>query len=194
VKAGGVDIFTHVLEPYISDPAPEPLTDGIRETIMRVVVDNLPKVIKNPNDIEARSRITWASTMAMSVLSKLGGGGGGMTCHGIEHALSGYYDVTHGAGLAAILPAWLKFHQAARKDRIKALGKNVFGKANGILATEEWLQAVGMRIGLGEIGCKLEQADEITELVIRSSPPIMLAGAAVPVDYVTIKKIYCDSF
>ena len=194
IKAGGFDIFTHVAEQYITDPAPEPLTDGIRETIMKIVVQNLPKVITKPDDIEARSRMTWASTMAMSYLSRLGGGGGNMTCHSIEHALSGYYDVTHGAGLAALFPAWMKYHQPYRQERITLLGKNVFGKKDGIAAVEEWLQSLGFRIRLGDIGCELERREEIAELVLKSSPPIMLAGAAVPIGKEAITKIYCESF
>ena len=194
IKAGGFDIFTHVAEQYITDPAPEPLTDGIRETIMKIVVQNLPKAIAKPDDIAARSRLTWASTMAMSMLSRLGGGGGSMTCHSIEHALSGYYDVTHGAGLAALFPAWMKYHLPYRKERFKLLGENVFGKKDGIPATEEWLRSVGMRLRLGELGCELARTEEIAELVLKSSPPIMLAGAAVPIDKAAIIKIYRESF
>jgi alcohol dehydrogenase YqhD (iron-dependent ADH family) len=52
-----------------------------------------------------------------------------MTCHGIEHAISGYYDINHGAGLAALLPAWMKQIYPARKERFLLLSKNVFGKA-----------------------------------------------------------------
>jgi len=76
--------------------------------------------------------MTWASTMAMSYLSRLGGGGGNMTCHSIEHALSGYYDVTHGAGLAALFPAWMKYHQPYRQERITLLGKNVSAKRTAL--------------------------------------------------------------
>ena len=194
IKAGGFDIFTHVAEQYITDPAPEPLTDGIRETIMKIVVQNLPKAIAKPDDIAARSRLTWASTMAMSMLSRLGGGGGSMTCHSIEHALSGYYDVTHGAGLAALFPAWMKYHLPYRKERFKLLGKNVFGKEDGIPATEEWLQSVGMNLKLGALGCELARTEEIADLVLKSSPPIMLAGAAVPIGKEAIIKIYRESF
>ena len=194
IKAGGFDIFTHVAEQYISDPAPEPLTDGIRETIMKIVVQNLPIAIAKPDDIKARSRLTWASTMAMSYLSRLGGGGGAMTCHSIEHALSGYYDVTHGAGLAALFPAWMEYHRPFRQERIKSMGANVFGKNDGATALEEWLRSIGFRVRLGDIGCELEKTELIADLVLRSSPPVMLAGAPVPIGTEAIKKIYHESF
>jgi hypothetical protein len=191
-KAGALDSFAHMVEPYITDPTPQPLTDGIRETVMKVVVQNLPKVITKPDDVEARGQLAWASTMATAAFGRLGGGGGEGTCHGIEHALSGYYDVTHGAGLAALLPAWMRFHLPYRKGRLDLLAKNVFGKKDGIRATEEWLQSVGMRLRLRDLGCELDHAEEIAELAVKSSGS--LASSSVPIDAVAIKKIYCESF
>ena len=84
--------------------------------------------------------------------------------------------------------------QEQTQERLKLLGKNVFGKKDGIAAVEEWLQSLGFRIKLGDIGCELERREEIAELVLKSSPPIMLAGAAVPIGKEAITKIYCGSF
>ena len=86
-RAGGVDAFAHVVEPYITDEAPNPLTDGIRETVMRMIVKYLPLVLARLDNIEARTQLSWASTMAMSQFVGLGGGRGWITCHGIEHAV-----------------------------------------------------------------------------------------------------------
>jgi hypothetical protein len=191
-KAGSFDIFCHVVEPYLTDDAPRPLTDGIRETCMKMVVQYLPRVIAHLDDIEARTELSWASTIAMSKLSRLGSGGGTLTCHDLEHALSGYYDITHGDGLAALLPAWMKSFDKVREDRFKSLGKNVFGKNDGIKATEEFLDSIGMRLRLGQLGCKLEDAQAIAELTIKSSP--MLKTHPTPLDINAIAKIYRDSF
>jgi len=191
-RAGGVDTFTHVVEPYITDKAPTPLTDGIRETVMRTVVNFLPRALARLDDIEARTHLSWASTMAMSQFVRLGGGRGYLTCHGIEHALSGYYDVTHGEGLAALLPAWMRFTLPAMKDRFDLLGKNVFSKADGILSTEEWLESVGMRWRLRDLGCELERANEIAELAVESSP--WLSRHPQTLDAEAIAQIYRDSY
>ena len=191
-KAGSFDIFSHVVEPYLTDDTPKPLTDGIRETCMKMVVQNLPRVIAHLDDVEARAELSWASTIAMSKLSRLGSGGGALTCHDLEHALSGYYDITHGDGLAALLPAWMKSFYNVRADRFKSLAKNVFGKEDGIKATEEFLESVGMRLRLGKLGCKLEDAQAIAELTIKSSP--MLKNHPTLLDAKAITKIYRDSF
>jgi alcohol dehydrogenase YqhD (iron-dependent ADH family) len=192
-KAGAADIFSHVVERYVTDDKPSPMTDGIRETVMKMVVKYLPKVLAHMDDIEARTQLSVASTTAMSSFVTWGDGGGVMSCHGIEHALSGYYDVTHGEGLAALLPAWMKFYLPEMKERFSLLGQNVFGKKDGIQATEEWLQSVGMRLRLRDMGCELERADEIAELAIQSTPGLD-SGGPKTLDAAAIAQIYRDSF
>jgi hypothetical protein len=190
--AGGVDIFCHIAETYITDRGGSPLTDGIRETIMRVVVRFLPQALARLDDIEARTQLSWASTMAMSQFANLGGGQGRHTCHGIAHALSGYYDVTHGAGLAALLLAWMKYTLPVREERFALLGRNVFGKEDGIVATEEWLEEVGMRLRLRELGCELDRAEEIAELAVRTGPSLRRHPR--PLDAAAITQIYKESY
>lgn len=190
--AGGIDTFTHIVEAYVTDGTPAPLTDGIRETVMKMVVKYLPQALARLDDIEARTQLSWASTLAMSQLVRLGGGGGQLTCHGIEHALSGYYDITHGVGLAALLPAWMRFTLPAMKVRFNLLGKNVFGKADGILATEEWLKKVGMKWRLRDLGFELERTEEIAELAVKTAP--WLAVHPIKLDAPAVARIYRDAY
>jgi alcohol dehydrogenase YqhD (iron-dependent ADH family) len=190
--AGGVDIFSHLVENYLMPEKSLPVNDAIREAVMRVVVKYLPRVLNQPDDIEARTQLSWASTIAMSQLARLGGTVGSMTCHGIEHAVSGYYDITHGEGLAALLPAWMKHILPVRKERLDLLGKNVFGKADGVLATEEWLEEVGMRLSLRNLGCELEAADEIAKIAVNTSPRFRLHPRKL--DSEAVAQIYRNSF
>jgi hypothetical protein len=188
VKAGGVDILSHLIEYYLTDDTPSPLTDGISETGMKMVVEYLPRAIAHPDDIKARTELSWVSTVAMSKIARLGGGGGNMTCHAIEHALSGYYDITHGEGLAALLPVWMRHFYRANNTRFNSLGKNVFGKKDGLKATEQFLDNIGMRLRLGDLGCKLEETQMITDLVIKSYP------GRLALDANAIADIYRNSF
>ena len=94
-----------------------------------------------------------------------------MTCHAIEHALSGYYDITHGERLAALLPVWMNHYHKVNNTRFASLGKNVFGKKDGLKATEQFLDRIGMRLRLGDLWYKTEDAQIITNLVFKSSPP-----------------------
>lgn len=165
--SGGVDILAHIMECYLMPEAPLPVNDAIREAVMKIVVNYLPRSLANLGDIGPRTQLAWASTIAGSSLSRVGGSAGSMTCHGIEHAVSGYYDINHGAGLAALLPAWMRQLQPLRKARFDMLGANVFGQKDGILAFEQWLKEVGMQIRLRDLGCELESADKIADLALK---------------------------
>ena len=190
--AGGVDIFSHLVENYLMPEEPLPVNDAIREAVMKVVVEYLPRSLARLDDIEARTQLSWASTIAMSQIIRLGGTVGSMTCHGIEHAISGYYDVTHGEGLAALLPAWMKHIVPVRKERLDLLARNVFEKADGIKATEEWLDKIGMRLRLRDLGCELERAEEIAAITVKTFRNIRLHPRKL--DAKAIEEIYRDSF
>jgi len=190
--SGGVDIFSHLVENYLMPEEPLPVNDAIREALMKMVVKYLPVVIAKLDDIEARTQLSWTSTIAMSQIIRLGGTVGSMTCHGIEHAISGYYDITHGEGLAALLPAWMKHIAPVRKKRLDLLAKNVFGKTDGIKATEEWLERVGMKLRLHDLGCELEKAENIADITVKTFRNLRLHPRTL--DAKAIAQIYRDSF
>ena len=189
---GGVDIFCHLVEPYITGVGPTLINDAIRESSMKTVVDSLPLVLKNPDNVELRSNISWASTMACSQFAGLGGGSGSMTLHGMEHALSGEYDIAHGDGLAALLIEWMKFTEPVRKDRLKQLGRNVFGESDGIAATEKWLKKIGMDSRLKTLGVKEEDFDKLSKNVLKTG--FWVAMNPVSLDKEAISGIYKRSF
>jgi alcohol dehydrogenase YqhD (iron-dependent ADH family) len=104
-----------------------------------------------------------------------------MTLHGMEHALSGQYDMAHGDGLAALLLEWMRYTEPARKDRFKQLGKNVFGENGGIAATERWLKRIGMDLRLRGLGVKEADFGMLADNVIKT-------GAWVKMNPVTLDK------
>lgn len=191
---GGVDIFTHLAEPYILLEGNAPVNDGIREHLLRMVVKYLPQVLAKPEDIEARTYLSWTSTIAMCPLSALGGGRyRGYHCHNIEHGVSALYDIAHADGLAALLPTFMRHIYPVRKERIETLGKNVFGTADGIVATERWLESVGMKLRLRDLGCKLEDAEEVADIVLRTCP-FSLEVPPLTIDAAQIVEIYRNAY
>jgi alcohol dehydrogenase YqhD (iron-dependent ADH family) len=191
---GGVDIFAHCIEPYILLEGGAPVNDGIREHLMRMVIEYLPRVLAKPDDIEARTHVSWVSTVAMCALATLGGGRGrGLHCHNIEHGVSALYDVAHADGLAAILPKFMEFILPARKDRIDAVATRVFGKTDGIKAVEEWLESVEMKLRLRDLGCKLEDAEEVANIVIRTCP-FSLEVPPLKMEAEQIKEMYRNAY
>ncbi|MDD4859077.1 MAG: iron-containing alcohol dehydrogenase [Dehalococcoidales bacterium] len=162
---GGVDIFCHVVEEYVTTSDPSAVTDGICETCMKVVLEYLPKALAKLDDLNARFELSWASTVACSQFRSLGGGieTGVRSLHDIEHAVSGFYDVAHGDGLSALILAWMKFTLPARKDRFAKLAKNVFGKPDAIKAMEEWLASVNMKHNLREFNVDPKKFDAMAD-------------------------------
>ncbi len=191
---GGVDIFAHCIEPYILLEGRAPVNDGLREHLMRIVVEYLPRVLAKPDDIDARTQLSWVSTIAMCALSTLGGGRGrGLHCHNIEHGVSALYDIAHADGLAALLPKFMEYILPVRKERIEAVGNKVFGKADGIKATEEWLESVGMKLRLRDLGCKPEDAEEVANIVLRTCP-FSLDVPPLTIDAETIAEMYRKAY
>ncbi len=194
VAKGGVDIFLHVMENYITHEGGAPMSDAIREAIMKVAVDWLPPSVKNPNDLEARSHLSWASTLACSQIIALGGGLGYRPIHLIEHPVSGYFDVAHGDGLAAITPAWLRQSVEVRGDRIAKIGKNVFGASGDpVEAVEAWLESVDMKTSLSKLGVTDDQFEAMAQTAIDTSRGF-LAKDAVHHSVETIAALYRASF
>ena len=125
--AGTADIFAHALENYLGPVGTEScILDGFAAAVMRSCVMYGPIALKKPDDYEARAELMWAGTTAINGLLSLGKNHP-WTAHAMEHPLSAYYDVTHGAGLAALLPAWLShILDESTAPRLAALGHSVF--------------------------------------------------------------------
>jgi len=191
---GGADIFSHALERYLTTKAPFALTDGILETTLKMVINSLPRVLAKLDDLEARTQLFWANSIAMSQFGNLGGGAGLMPLHAIGHALSAFSDMAHGTSLAILMPAWMHSIEAARKERLDLLGRNVFGEADGIKATEKWLEQVGMRLYLKDFGIKPQQFEDIADNVIKTALPGQLDSNPVTMDKKAIIQILKDSY
>ena len=161
---------------------------------MKVAVEWLPVSIKNTQDVEARTNLSWASTLACSQTITLGGGMGYRPIHLIEHAVSGMYDVPHGDGLAALLPAWLRQCMSVRGDRIAKIGKNVFGATSDpVGAVEAWLDSVGMKVTLGQLGIDDDQFEAMAQNALDTSRGF-LAGDAVHNSVETIAALYKEAY
>lgn len=122
-----VDIISHVLEGYFtSGDEHTPLQDGFTESVVRSVISGTYALMKDPADIEARSTMMWASSLALSGFTTAGIGPFRFENHLIEHALSAYHDIPHGAGLSIVMPAWMKENKKNLMHRFEKFARNVF--------------------------------------------------------------------
>ena len=129
--AGIADIMSHVYEYYLSPIPHSYIQDSLSEGLLKTCIRYGPIACTQPNNYEARSNIMWASTLALNGL--IGKGKiSDWTLHAIEHELSGLYDISHGIGLAILLPNYMKvFLSEETVDNYVACGKNVFKIHNG---------------------------------------------------------------
>ena len=177
--AGATDIMMHTMERYFTVHEDMTLTDGIAEALMRTVKDCVFDVLRDPEDYRARAQIMWAGSLSHNDLTECG------TCkdfatHKLEHELSAMFDVTHGAGLAAIWSSWARFVLPGHESRFARFAVNVMGVDNdftnpertalkGIEAMEQFYHAIGMPVGVKELIGRTLTDDEIKELARKAS-------------------------
>ena len=105
---GVSDIMSHIMERYFTIVKNVDLTDRLCEAALKTVISNMPIVLKEPENYGARAEIMWAGTIAHNDLLS-NGRISDWGSHAIEMEISGIYDIPHGAGLAVVFPAWMKY-------------------------------------------------------------------------------------
>ena len=169
--AGCADAMNHVMEQYFAADTTL-LNDGICEAEFRALMEVTRKCLDNPEDYTARAEMMLCCTYGCNGILSLGNSYSGWPCHGIEHALSAYYDITHGEGLAIITPRWMR-HILNEKtiDRFVKYGINVFGidptlpkqeiAEKAIDATYRFFESINIPMHLREVGIDESRIDEM---------------------------------
>ncbi|MBQ0044953.1 MAG: iron-containing alcohol dehydrogenase [Bacteroidales bacterium] len=137
---GAVDIMMHTMERYFSVNDDMEITDAIAEALLRTVKTEVAKVLKNPTDYNSRAQIMWAGSLAHNDLTGCGTTGDWAT-HCLEHELSGMFDVSHGAGLAAMWGSWARYVREENMSRFARFAVNVMGVDPGEMSCEELAEA-----------------------------------------------------
>ncbi len=164
ITAGtGMDAFAHNLEAY-SSPHYHPMSQGIALEGMRLVLENLPKVMENPEDLEARGHMMSAAMMGAVAFQK-----GLGAIHALSHPVGARYGTHHGTTNAVVMPAVLEFNRPAIEDRIAhaAAYLGIPGGFEGFLDHVRALNAaLGIPEGLASLGVKPEDLDALTEAAL----------------------------
>jgi alcohol dehydrogenase YqhD (iron-dependent ADH family) len=178
--SGGCDIMSHVMERYFSVTQHVDLTDKLCEGVLKTVIKNLPIVLEEPENYNARAEIMWAGSVAHNDIV-----GTGRTpawaCHKIEHELGGMYDVAHGAGLTAITPSWMRFVYRERLDMFIKFALRVWDvdydfdepertALGGIERLEAFFKRTGMPVTLTELGIGEDRFEELASKCVENGP------------------------
>ena len=199
--SGTADIMMHTLERFFHQGYTLPITDDLSAALLRNVMDNGLKALKNPEDYTARASLMWAGSLSHNGLMNTGNDiRGDWACHQMEHELSGMFDVAHGAGLAAIWGSWAHYVMDADYERFISLGEKVFGIApsgndiaDSIAAIEhmeEYFRSINMPTSLKELGINPSE-EEISELAEKCSfSGTRTVGSIKALDKEDMKAIY----
>ncbi len=177
--AGVTDMMMHTMERYFTKDDDMDLTTEVAEAMLRSMKNAVFAVLKNPEDYRYRAQIMWGGSLMHNGLTGCGVSDDWAT-HQLEHELSGMFDVTHGAGLAAIWPSWARYVMQENVSRFVRFAVNVMDVPNdftdpvgtalkGIEAMERFYHAIGMPINIKELIGRDITDEEIKEMTRKCS-------------------------
>ncbi len=169
--AGCADAMNHVMEQYFAEDTTL-LNDGFCEAELKSLMENTKIALENPEDYRARAELMLCCTYGCNGILSLGNSPSGWPCHGMEHALSAYYDITHGEGLAILTPRWMKHILSDRTvERFVKYGVNVFGidksldkyeiADKAIEETYKFFESIGIPMHLKDVGIDESRIEEM---------------------------------
>ncbi len=194
---GITDMLCHIYERYFSN-TPAQLVNAYSEAIMRDIMDQALTLKLDGNNYDARADIMWASTIAHNGLCGVGKREDWAT-HFLEHEVSALYNVAHGAGLACIAPAWLKFVAKRKPDMVWRFAINVMSVdpsgldtehiiEEGINLLKDFYHDLGLTTSLTELVGKEPDIDALVESLHKNLGDMI--GSYVPLPIDDCREIY----
>lgn len=174
--AGVVDIITHVTEGYFNALPGNPLQDRLAEGLISTVIEHGRAVVEDGSCLAARETVMWCSTVALNGWVHVGWNAP-FPCHSIEHVLSAHYDISHGAGLSIVSPAWMRFIVGkygpgkwagfARRVMCVSSSDDMRAAIEGIDRLEEFFSSLDMPVRLSDAGIPRDAVDMLAQDTIR---------------------------
>lgn len=171
VLSGAFDTLSHAMETYLGNSDEDNVSDDVALAIMRNTVVNMRRLLKDIDDIQARSNLMWDSAMAENGILKVGR----LTdfqAHQIEHQLGAYTDCNHGQGLAVIHPAYYRHIMNDAKEKFTRFARVVFGKESaeeGIETLAAFIEECGLPTKLSQLRSTTEITSELLRKVADST-------------------------
>lgn len=167
---GAIDAISHVLEPFFFSNEQTfgnlELHDHLQIGLIRTIYENLPKVLEQPDDVDLRGLMQFSATVGLN---------GWLTCgvqgwtpmHQMGHVLSSHHKATHGATLACMTLAWMRFFANREQNwRFRKLALLFWGTEDLLQAAdtfERYIRSVGVQTRISEFGCTEQDLDLLTQ-------------------------------
>ena len=194
---GVADMMAHIMERYFANTQEVEIGDRLCEGTLMAIINEAPKVMRNPEDYGARANLMWAGMIAHN-------GTCGVGCeedwasHFLEHEISAIYGVTHGAGLSVIFPAWMTWMVEHNVGKIAQYAVRVWGvpesedkKAvalEGIGKLKAFFSSLGLPVTFKELGVENPDIDRLADSLHRNKGE--LVGNYVKLTKLDSKEIY----
>ncbi|WP_330940990.1 iron-containing alcohol dehydrogenase [Bacteroides sp. MSB163] len=194
---GVADMMAHIMERYFTNTQEVEIGDRLCEGTLMAIINEAPKVMRNPEDYGARANLMWAGMIAHN-------GTCGVGCeedwasHFLEHEISAIYGVTHGAGLSVIFPAWMTWMIEHNVGKIAQYAVRVWGvpesedkKAvalEGIGKLKVFFSSLGLPVTFKELGIENPDIDRLADSLHRNKGE--LVGNYVKLTMQDSKEIY----
>lgn len=194
---GATDMIAHVMERYFTNTTNVEITDRLCEGILLTIIKEAPIALAIPNDYESRANLMWAGMVAHNDICGVGRDQD-WSSHQMEHELSAFYDVAHGAGLAVMFPAWMKFVIHHDINRFAQFAVRVWGcemdfekpentARQGIAKFEQFLISIGMPVSFSDLDAKEEDIPTLVKTLGLGNHTL---GSFVKLTEKDVSKIY----
>lgn len=171
---GVVDMMSHLIEQYFNEEKNTTVQDTMIEGVLRSIIATAPIALENPTDYNARETLMLSGTVALNGQLRWGYSGD-WASHGIEHAVSAYYDIAHAEGLAIVMPNWMRYVMPKHIQRFEKFAKNVFNieketpletATKGIDALQDFWKSLGAPTKLSD---KMIDASKINDMATHAT-------------------------
>jgi alcohol dehydrogenase YqhD (iron-dependent ADH family) len=178
---GVTDMMAHIMERYFTKEPNVELTDELCEGVLRVIIRNARKIFSSgESNYDARSEIMWAGALAHNGLLDIGRIGD-WASHALDHELSALFELAHGAGLAIIFPAWLRYNIKENTPRLARFAAKVWGvdgafydyeqaALEGVIRMEDFFRSIGMPIRFKDANLDPSKIGEMAKRAVHFGP------------------------
>ncbi len=174
---GIADMMVHIMERYFTNTQDVEISDCLCEGTLTAIIKEAYRIKQNPGDYGARANIMWCGTIAHN-------GTCGVGCeedwasHFLEHEVSAIYNVTHGAGLSVIVPAWMTFMAGHNPKKIARFANRVFGVPEsedleemalaGVSRLKHFFRFIGLPVNFKELGIENPDINRLADSLHRN--------------------------
>ena len=157
---GIIDTFVHTTEQYLTFPVDGKVQDRFAEGLLLTLIEEAPRVKKEPNNYDCRANLMWAATLGLNGLIGAGVPQDWAT-HMLGHEITALYGLDHAQTLAIVLPAMLQVTRQEKRAKLLQYAERVWGLKDGdeearidqaILQTRQFFESLQVKTRLSDYG------------------------------------------